>query len=252
MGLPEHEMGPPGNGWSPGVHTEVARAQEAAQGQEVVEGPAAAERPPDQAILAAAVAFARALRDLGLSVSVDSELVFFSALAELDVREQSDVYWAARATFVHTPGERKPFDTVFERFWAGDPLTVAARGAEHGESDDRMGEPSTAARRCPSSATRARPPPSTPAATTSAPRATSRAPTAIKGQAPRSSGCWPPGASARPSATSSRCTTTTTSSPRCASSRRTSNGLRPSAARAGVAQPGAGTVSTCDGRCATR
>ncbi|MBA3436868.1 MAG: VWA domain-containing protein [Thermoleophilaceae bacterium] len=139
MGLPEHRMGPPGNGWSPGVHIEVARAKEVAQAQEVAQAPAAAERPPDQAILAAAVAFARALRELGLSVSVDSELVFFSALAELDVREQSDVYWAAHATFVHTPGERKDFDTIFERFWAGDPLTVASRGAEHGESDDRMG-----------------------------------------------------------------------------------------------------------------
>jgi len=102
-------------------------------------GDDAGERPPDQAILAAAVAFARALRDLGLSVSVDSELVFFSALAELDVREQSNVYWAAHATFVHTPGERAHFDTIFDRFWAGDPLTIAKRGAEHGESDPRMG-----------------------------------------------------------------------------------------------------------------
>jgi uncharacterized protein with von Willebrand factor type A (vWA) domain len=99
----------------------------------------AAKRPPDQAILAAAVAFARALRELGLSVSVDSELVFFSALAEIDVRDQAEVYWAAHATFVHNPGERAAFDQVFERFWAGDPLTQAQRGAEHGESDARMG-----------------------------------------------------------------------------------------------------------------
>ena len=113
-------------GWSPGA---VPRASGAGVG----------ERPPDQAILAAAVALARALRDLGLTVSVDSELVFFSALAELDVRKQSDVYWAAHAAFVHTPDERTVFDSTFERFWAGYPMTQPQRGAEHGESDSRMG-----------------------------------------------------------------------------------------------------------------
>ena len=113
-------------GWSPGA---VPRPSGAGVG----------ERPPDQAILAAAVALARALRDLGLTVSVDSELVFFSALAELDVRKQSDVYWAAHAAFVHTPDERTVFDSTFERFWAGYPMTQPQRGAEHGESDSRMG-----------------------------------------------------------------------------------------------------------------
>ncbi len=98
----------------------------------------AGERTPDQAILSASVAFARALRDLGMSVSVDSELVFFSALAELDVREQSDVYWAAHATFVHSPDDRAAFDSIFERFWDGFPLTLPQRGAEHGEADPRM------------------------------------------------------------------------------------------------------------------
>jgi len=116
-------------GWSPGA---VASASASASGE-------AAERAPEQAILAAAVAFARALREQGMTVSVDSELVFFSALAELDVRQESEVYWAAHATFVHTPTERAAFDNIFERFWAGDPLTVGKRGAEHGESDARMG-----------------------------------------------------------------------------------------------------------------
>ncbi len=101
--------------------------------------PDAVQRTPDQAILAAAVAFARALRESGMSASVDSELVFFSALAEIDVRTQSDVYWAAHATFVHTPDERAVFDELFERFWEGYPLTSTPRGAEHGESDARMG-----------------------------------------------------------------------------------------------------------------
>jgi len=114
-------------GWSPGAAVRASG------------GPEGGERPPDQAILAAAVAFARALRELGMAVSVDSELVFFSALAEVDVRRQSDVYWAAHATFVHAPDERTDFDAIFERFWTGYPLTLVKRGAEHGESDARMG-----------------------------------------------------------------------------------------------------------------
>jgi uncharacterized protein with von Willebrand factor type A (vWA) domain len=98
-----------------------------------------AECPPDQAILGATVALARALRGSGLSASVDSELVFFRALAELDVRERSQVYWAAHGTFVHNPDEREVFDEVFDRFWSGHDLVTAKRGSEHGESDPRGG-----------------------------------------------------------------------------------------------------------------
>ena len=130
MGLPDPGTGSRADdGWSVGA---AARASGDAE---------AGRRTPDQAILGAAVAFARALRELGMSVSVDSELVFFSALAELDVREQAQVYWAAHATFVHTPDERAAFDSIFERFWGGLPLTLHQRGAEHGESDPRMQGP---------------------------------------------------------------------------------------------------------------
>jgi len=79
--------------------------------------PRGPDRPPEQAILAAAVALARALRNYGMSASVDSELVFFRALAEVDVRNRDELYWAAHATLVHKPDERVIFDTVFERFW---------------------------------------------------------------------------------------------------------------------------------------
>ena len=99
--------------------------------------PKGPDRPPDQAILAAAVALARALRNYGMSASVDSELVFFRALAEVDVRNRDELYWAARATLVHNPEERVVFDTVFERFWEGQVLIPPRRGAEHGESDPR-------------------------------------------------------------------------------------------------------------------
>ena len=92
---------------------------------------------PEDAILSAAVGLARALRGYGLSASVDGELVFFRALAEIDVRDRAQVYWAGRAAFVHDPDERTVFDAIFERFWAGHELELAPRGSEHGESDPR-------------------------------------------------------------------------------------------------------------------
>ena len=101
--------------------------------------PSSATRTPDQAILSAAVAFARALRGFGLTASVDAELVFIRALAEVDVRERNEIYWAASATFVHNPDERPIFDAIFERFWDGHQLEIPDRGAEHGEADPRMG-----------------------------------------------------------------------------------------------------------------
>lgn len=98
----------------------------------------APERPPDQAILAAAVAFARALRSFGMSASVDSELVFIRTLTELDLRDRAHLYWAAHATFVHSPDERPVFDSIFEKFWDGNELVISPRGSEHGEDDARM------------------------------------------------------------------------------------------------------------------
>jgi uncharacterized protein len=97
------------------------------------------QRPPDQAILAAAVELARALREQGLCASVDSELVLYRAFAEIDLRARDQVYWAANAAFVHSPDELELFDSIFERFWEGYPLTMEERVSEHGESDPRMG-----------------------------------------------------------------------------------------------------------------
>ena len=96
-------------------------------------------RQSDQPIITAAVGLARVLREFGLSASVDSEHVFLRALAEIDVRDRDAVYWAAHCAFVHNPDERPVFETVFERFWEGRPLVLQERGAEHGESDARMG-----------------------------------------------------------------------------------------------------------------
>ncbi len=101
--------------------------------------PHPAARTSDEAILMAAVGLARALRSFGMSASVDSEHNFLRSLAEIDLRDRDQVFWAARATFVHNPDEREVFDMIFERFWDGRPLILQERGAEHGESDARMG-----------------------------------------------------------------------------------------------------------------
>ena len=87
----------------------------------------------------AAVQFGRALRVGGLCTSVDSENVFLRALAEIDVRDAAVVYWAGHAAFVKSPDQIETYRIIFERFWEGRPLIPDARGAEHGESDARMG-----------------------------------------------------------------------------------------------------------------
>ncbi len=86
----------------------------------------------------AAVGFARALRDFGLSASVDAEHTFIRGLALIDVRDRTQMYWAGHAAFVHAPDEHPVYDAIFERFWEGRPLILQEAGSEHGESDARM------------------------------------------------------------------------------------------------------------------
>ena len=100
--------------------------------------PAATRWPTDEAIIRAAIDFARALRMGGLRTSVDSENVFLRALSEVDVRSGEAVYWAGHCAFVQGPEQIAMYSSIFERFWEGRPLTVSHRGTEHGESDNRM------------------------------------------------------------------------------------------------------------------
>ncbi|MDP1850092.1 MAG: VWA domain-containing protein [Solirubrobacteraceae bacterium] len=93
---------------------------------------------PDQAVMMAAVKFGRALREFGLSASVDAEHTFIRGLAEIDVRERTQMYWTGHSAFVHSPDEQPVFDAVFERFWEGRSLILEEGGSEHGESDARM------------------------------------------------------------------------------------------------------------------
>jgi uncharacterized protein with von Willebrand factor type A (vWA) domain len=97
-------------------------------------------KPPEQAALRASVRLGRALRERGIGASLDRELTFCRALAEVDVREREQVRSAARAAFVSDPAELAAFEPIFERFWAGEWLSLEEI-AEHGESDPRMPGP---------------------------------------------------------------------------------------------------------------
>ena len=93
---------------------------------------------PEQAIMSAAVGLGRALREYGLSASVDAEHTFIRSLAEIDVRNRTQVFWAGHASFVHSPDELPVYEVIFERFWDGQSLILGESGSEHGESDARM------------------------------------------------------------------------------------------------------------------
>ena len=101
-------------------------------------------RPEDhgEAVRAAVVALARALRRRGLTTTVDQELALCRALSEIDVADRGQVYWASRSSLALRRDDHAAFDPVFERFWAGLSLDGPVRPvAEYGESDPRMPGP---------------------------------------------------------------------------------------------------------------
>src|SRR5215210_8180603 len=100
-----------------------------------------AVKPAEHVVCDAVVALGRGLRDVGLSTSVDAELVLCRALAELDLRRRVHVYWAARCALVRHRDDVAAFDAVFERFWSGRPPVLGETTAEHAESDPRMPGP---------------------------------------------------------------------------------------------------------------
>jgi uncharacterized protein with von Willebrand factor type A (vWA) domain len=93
-------------------------------------------RAPEHPVIEAAVALGRALRQDGLPAAVDEEITMCRALREVDPASRAQVYWAARASFVRSPGDVAIFDRIFDRFWSGQ--TLGEPIAEHGETDPRM------------------------------------------------------------------------------------------------------------------
>ena len=96
---------------------------------------------PEDAVLDAVVALGRGLRESGLCVSVDEEMVLCQALGEVDLRVKEQVYWAAQSALVHGPDDIPAFNAVFARFWAGLTPVEAEIVPEHGETDPRMPGP---------------------------------------------------------------------------------------------------------------
>ena len=97
---------------------------------------------PEEAVVGAVVRLGRALRERGVSCSVEEELVLVGALAEVDIRRREHVYWAARSVLLRCRDDAGTFDRVFERFWAGLALdAIEAPVAEHGETDPRLEGP---------------------------------------------------------------------------------------------------------------
>lgn len=96
---------------------------------------------PDHMVLEAAVALGRALRENGMVSTVDQELTFCRALAEIDIRNGFEVYWAASSAFLRSPDEKETFNRLFKRFWSGLSLVEGSPMAEHSESDPRMDAP---------------------------------------------------------------------------------------------------------------
>lgn len=108
--------------------------------------PRAAKRPE-----AIATAFARVLRDLGLSVPIGCVLTFTEALGAVGVDRRDAVYWAARSTLVRRPEDQPLFDRAFAVFWEArsndgvvdevEPERVTIEIDDGDDGDDNDGEP---------------------------------------------------------------------------------------------------------------
>ena len=66
-----------------------------------------------------AVAFGRAVRNLGGTASPDASAAFAAALGEVGLARSDHVYWAGRATLVHHPEEIATYDRVFAAIFGG-------------------------------------------------------------------------------------------------------------------------------------
>ena len=107
----------------------------------------------------AAVGFVESLRRGGLAVSLGSSRLFTEALAEIDLAEPDEVYWAARAVLVHRPEDIEVFNGLFAAYWGGvdsglvwrtpsepmpvtlamdDPEQVPADGVEGDDNDESI------------------------------------------------------------------------------------------------------------------
>ncbi len=75
----------------------------------------------DRSAVGRLVAFARRLRLAGLAVPVDSVVAYVRAVEAVGIDRRDRVYWAGRATLVHSQEDVAVYDQVFGSFWWGGP-----------------------------------------------------------------------------------------------------------------------------------
>ena len=64
-----------------------------------------------------AQAFVVFLREMGVNVPISSAIVFYQALAHINISKRNDVYWAGRSTLVTNPNDFLTYDEAFHAFW---------------------------------------------------------------------------------------------------------------------------------------
>ena len=64
-----------------------------------------------------AQAFVVFLREMGVNVPISSSIVFYQALAHINVSKRNDVYWAGRSTLVTNLNDFPTYDEAFQAFW---------------------------------------------------------------------------------------------------------------------------------------
>ena len=64
-----------------------------------------------------AQAFVVFLREMGVNVPISSSIVFYQALAHINISKRNDVYWAGRSTLVTNPNDFPTYDEAFHAFW---------------------------------------------------------------------------------------------------------------------------------------
>lgn len=84
----------------------------------------------EAAVTEAAVGFVSALRRAGLDVSPVSSLLYARALSAVDARDADSVYWAGKCSLVHSIADSAAYDAVFDAYWLGKPMPMAAPMAE--------------------------------------------------------------------------------------------------------------------------
>jgi uncharacterized protein with von Willebrand factor type A (vWA) domain len=101
----------------------------------------------DTSTISLLVGFARALRQAGMAVPVDSVVHFVRAIDALGIDRHDRVYWAGRAVLIHRHDDIATYDRVFDSFWwsigASSEFPVPSSDHSFDEEADDMDAPSS-------------------------------------------------------------------------------------------------------------